>query len=238
MNKKTLLFVFFLGSFFIRGQNTSKEIKAILNYEQKEDYINVKGFAHNLTSINESFKYVFSIFKTSLKKQKTKKNKEHFFVINPEEKKLLIDESIQVSETDRLIILLLIYDVDNNLIAKDRKVVLEGIDQVKKNVDKDIFLTGLVLENTRTKPGKDFYEYFFSEYNLQNINSNRNIEIKEILSLGRNTKIEITLGYDKVFEFFVRPSEDYLKEKATQAVSVIVRKIQQVKNTSIQSFQY
>jgi len=55
-------------------------------------------------------------------------------------------------------------------------------------------------------------------YTVNNINANKIVKIKEVLALGRNTKIEVLVGEKKVFEFFVRPSIDYLTKVNDQAI--------------------
>ena len=55
-------------------------------------------------------------------------------------------------------------------------------------------------------------------YTRNNINGNKIVKIREVLALGRNTKIEVFVGEDKVFEFFVRPSQDYLTRVNDMAI--------------------
>lgn len=139
--------------------------------------------------------------------------------------------------------MLLVYDLDKKLVGKDRVVIndddsdaefkkriLSEID-LKQNPKKEeksqdisydsndgIELKGIVLEETKTKPGRDFYKLFYNLYTRNNINGNKIVKIREVLALGRNTKIEVLVGEDKVFEFFVRPSQDYLTRVNDMAI--------------------
>jgi len=92
-----------------------------------------------------------------------------------------------------------------------------------------VVLRGIVIEETKTKPGRDFYTLFYSDYLKYNINGEQVVKIKESLSLANNTKIEVIAGDTKVLEFFVRPQPDYLKTLATEAIKRVYGYFKDVK---------
>ena len=67
--------------------------------------------------------------------------------------------------------LLLIYDEEQVLIGKDR-IVFGEEDENSKNVKSSVEkpsdgleMLGIISDETKTKLGKDFYDYFYSFYN-------------------------------------------------------------------------
>ena len=104
-----------------------------------------------------------------------------------------------------------------DLLKTNPKPVQQTVD-VSSTKEDGVEIKGLVLEETKTKPGRDFYKLFYNLYTVNNINANKIVKIKEVLALGRNTKIEVLVGEKKVFEFFVRPSIDYLTKVNDQAI--------------------
>lgn len=81
-----------------------------------------------------------------------------------------------------------------------------------------IELTGIVTDETKTKFGKDFYDYFYFLYNDNKINANKIVKVGEELSFGRNTKIIIQVENEVILEFLARPDQEYLNEMAKSAL--------------------
>jgi len=80
-------------------------------------------------------------------------------------------------------------------------------------------MTGIIFDDTKTKVGKDFYDYYYYEYNEKNINSAMLVSIIEELSFGRNTKISISIDNVVVYEFLTRPDEEFLIAVAKESVN-------------------
>ena len=140
------------------------------------------------------------------------------------------------------IILFLIYDTEDNIVGKAR-LVFEGgelveddtkvnVIQRQNNLDVQaskadgISLTGIVVEDTKTKPESDFYKEFYSDYLSKNINGKFIVTIKEVLAIGRNTKIEVLVANTKVLEFIVRPSMAYLREMKNYAILRVIKQLE------------
>ncbi|MGB5818527.1 MAG: CsgE family curli-type amyloid fiber assembly protein [Saonia sp.] len=215
--------------------------------------VQITGSAHNKTEISKSLRYVLSVIKTGKKsKNKNKNDQESRFVLAPGVKKNLSSTIINVTNDDRTIILLLIYQ-DEKIIGKDRKV-LNGIegedDQVEnfkkpsskedvKNTNEDGFvLRGMVIQDTKTKAGNDFYDMFYSSYLTNNINGERIVKIEERLAIGNNTQINVLVGDAVVVQFFVNPRNQYLKSMADQSIYKVNAYFQRLKNTEEQITRY
>ncbi len=231
------------------GQSYNKEVEAKISMSNNNEFIEITGIAFNKSEITQSLRYVLSVIKKNAENSNSSKNDQSGrIVLKPSEKNELSKTTINADAKDRIIILLLIYDLDDKLVGKDRVVIndtnepeentLQNIMEdnkllveTKKNNNESpnsedvnqeardgIELTGIVTENTKTKPGRDFYKLFYSNYSSKNIKGSRVVNINEVQAFGINTKIEIKIDNTVVWEFFARPKYDYLKSMAEIAV--------------------
>ncbi len=222
----------------MNAQIYNTEVEAKINLDSNYEFIEITTSAFNKSQLSQSLKYVFTVFRTNSEtKNKSKNEQSGRVVLATGEKANLAKTTINLDTQDRIIILLLIYNQDEQVVGKDRVVINDNpsyndpdavsvvqddqSDNQPKQIDSQdvasaggdgIVLTGIVLEETKTKPGKDFYQMFYSQYLQNNINSEEIIKIKEVLGVGRNTRIEVFVGETLVFRFFAIPGIDYLQK--------------------------
>jgi hypothetical protein len=118
-----------------------------------------------------------------------------------------------------------VIDRENNRVIRKNEVS-EDVDNTHKD---GVVLRGIVTEDTKTKPGRDFYKMFYSSYTLNRINAAKIVEIKEVMALGTNTKIEVKVDDKIIFQFFVRPNTEYLKSMTDAAIRRVSRYFQRLK---------
>ncbi len=232
----TILLGLLLLSEHSGAQIYNTQIEAKINLEANTEFIEITGSAYNKTQLNESLRYELSVIKYDPIQRNSSKNEQTGrVVLTPGDKQNLSKTTINTSDTSRMIILMLVYNLDNKLLGLDR-VVINATEEDKKaaakttNVrvfmpgetvqDKDegILLRGIVIEDTKTKPGRDFYNLFYIEYRNKSINGEKIVTIKETLSLANNTKIEVLVGDVVILEFFVRPQGNYLEALSDEAI--------------------
>lgn len=238
--------LFISNSAFSQYYNT--EIDAKIKVENNQEFIKITGTAQNNTEINQSLRYVLSVIRTS-DGNISKNDQDGRFILATGEKKDLSTTTINADIKDKVIILLLVYDNEDHLRGKDRiafneEAVLDEIESDSKekplpinaaenrsrpNDNDGVILKGIVIEETKTKPGRDFYRYFYSKYSSNNINGEKIVTIQEVLALGTNTKIEVKVGDEVILEFFLRPKQDYLNAIADVAIQRVNIKLQQLK---------
>lgn len=218
------------------AQIYNTRIQAKLNLEANTEFVEITGSAYNKTQLNESVRYVLSVIKNSSGDANASKNEQNGrIVLSPGEKQNVSQTTINASDTDRMIILLLLYNLEDQLMGLDR-VVLNGTAEDKKLAGKSTtvrvylpgekidnggmggLMRGIVIEDTKTKPGRDFYNLFYTDYRNKNINGEKIVTIKETLALANNTKIEVLVGDVKILEFFVRPQGNFLKALSDEAI--------------------
>ncbi len=250
MNKKLImskliLCVIILLSGSISAQIYNTRVAAEIVLEQNTEFISVTGFAYNKTEINHSLRYVLSVISQDPETlNRTKNDQAGRFVLKPGEKQELSKTTLSDKDSIRKIILLLIYDLDEQLLGKDRIVLNDNLEEattvIPPEEDKDVMerfaksdgveLRGIVLGDTKSKPGRDFYNMYHSSYMVNNINGPKIVNIKEELTIGNNTIIKITIGDEIIMAFFVQPKNDYLQATSNEAIRRTMAYFERLKN--------
>ncbi len=237
----------------ISAQLVNNEVEAKIETAQQNDFTTIKATAFNKTEITKSLIFKLMVFDKEESVGNLLEDKKQRFIISANQKIELAEVSFNSVEDQPVICVMLIYDLDNNLIGQDRVVyndksnldienkqkLLEKLTEEQansKDVNRDkrdgLELKGIVVEDTKTKPGRDFYKLFYSLYTQNNINGNKVVTIKEVLALGRNTKIEVIVGDDEIFSFFVRPSLEYLTKMNDYAIINVYKHFKKLENES------
>jgi len=241
--------LFFTACGFSQSYNT--EIEAKIELEKIAGLVEIKGTAFNKTALSQSLRYVLSVIKNDPKfSNKSKNDQSGRFVLNPGQKLNLSSTTINANDKDRIIILLLVYNFNDELLGKDRIVINGNTNDIiaanKRNYnsrlvspdakyekDDGVVFRGIVIEDTKTKLGRDFYSMFYLSYRQNNINGHKIVTIKEALTVAYNTKIQVFVDNTLVMEFTVRPQTEYLKTMKNEAIRRVflqLKKLEQEKN--------
>ncbi|RDK84724.1 CsgE family curli-type amyloid fiber assembly protein [Marinirhabdus gelatinilytica] len=255
-----LLLCFFSGK--AQDDASIESVQAKIDLSSNGEFFEIKGMALNTTQINQSLSYTLLVNKTDPETNNSNKNEQKGnFVLPAGERKILSTTKINASDKAKVILLLLLYDQDNAIVAKDR-IVLNGSEEDKLkakqallekakldqkeisedygNTEKDgvTLLRGLVVEDTKTKPGRDFFTSFSLKYRDEKINGEKIVVIEEVLALGSNTKILVKVENEIVFQFFVNPRANYIEQMVDYAVNRTDRYFQQIKKNRNQIRRY
>lgn len=250
--------VFYLNMFFVCNvlwaQNIyNTEVNAKINIEKTSEFVTFTATAENLMLSDLSLRYEFMVFKVDGNNNSSKTSQANRFFLKGNEKKILSSVTVNNNSNDKSILLLLIYPLESSddnqgAIGKDRIVVYSDgqgglkieLDNEKKKVEiqeprdqdtseKDgLFLEGLVIQKTLTKPGRDFYRYFYSEYYNKQIKSGKNILIEEVPAQRRSTRISVKVDGQLVWQFFSRPQKKFLMDMANRALDRSIAYLQQL----------
>jgi len=235
------------------SQIYNTQVEAKIELKPNNNLIEITVFAFNKTEIDQSLRYVLSVIKNNPQNSnKSKNDQSGRLVLEPIEKKELSKTVISTDETSRIIILLLIYNVDDELLGKDRIVINENeadrnqpiiINKNKETTNKKstdgVVIRGIVLDETKTKSGRDFYKLFYSLYSGSNINGRKIVTIKEILVMANTTGIEIKVGDEIVYSFIAKPGSEYLKDQSNAAIKKVYlhfQKLRQNNNNKIKLY--
>ena len=229
----TLIILTFFLAFNGLAQETNTSIVAKITTQTSGEFVYVEATARSKTEIISSIKYVLYTFEEDQAKNVDRTEQSELLVLEPNEKKILHTSSFSTEESNKVTLMLLLYDDEGKLIGRDRKVILnDDEEEVKPTVlesnetEDNLYsglLRGIVTEDTKTKPGRDFYIEFSSIYTLQQINGVEVVKIYERFSFGRNTIMEVLVGNTVVHRFFTQPKRDFLQDQAKIAIVNVSR---------------
>ena len=89
-------------------------------------------------------------------------------------------------------------------------------------VDADLKIDGLLVDDTKTKSGKDFYDLFYQQWEAPAGAKNYTIFIIEKPFRLTTTMVEIMINETMVYQSFLQPRYDYIETLTAQAVSQTV----------------
>ena len=95
--------------------------------------------------------------------------------------------------------------------------ITKQLEQVSK--DAELELDGMLFDETKTKSGKDFYDYFYNAWEAPPGASNYSIFITEKPYRLMTTQIEVKINETTVFQSFLQPRADIVEQLAEYAVS-------------------
>ena len=224
-------------SFAQPNEHTNRDVAAKISVGGYGDIAKVVGYAVNNTDVYKSLTYNLTVFRTTFQTENLTKNEQiSEFSLEPNQTKELAAFDVNLSTKDKIVILLLIYE-DEKIVGVSRvayneegkgKTSAEGGDDNEKEdvVEEDsdgIEIRGIVVDETKTKFGRDFYEYFFTLYNNSGINGDRIVKVFEKFGRARSTIIEVSVEDEKVYEFIARPRDEYLQTMAQNSLRLVFR---------------
>ncbi len=222
---KIVVFLIYFNSQFLAAQAVYKEVKAKIDVEEVENTLSIVGTVENLKSEFKNISFKLSVFKKNKSNSNKSTNAQDGRVTLESLQKIALSKTqINKSVEDQIIVLLLIYDEDNKIIGKDRVVFGEDDSNLGVVRPKDgLEMIGIVSNETKTKLGNDFYDFFYSAYSKLKLNSGKIISVQEELTFGRTTKISINVDNDVLEEFIAKPDEDFLKYMAETAAAKVFK---------------
>ena len=163
---KIVVFLVYFNSQFLAAQAVYKEVKAKIDVEEVENTLSIVGTVENLKKKKKNISFKLSVFKKNKSNSNKSTNAQDGRVtLEPMQKIALSKTQINKSVEDQIIVLLLIYDEDNKIIGKDRVVFGEDDSNLGVVRPKDgLEMIGIVSNETKTKLGNDFYDFFYSAY--------------------------------------------------------------------------
>lgn len=201
------------------------DVKAKINLFQKDIFVQIDAIVENGNHIyEEKLNYHLLILKREDSSNRFQKNERSGdFELLPNEKKTIIEYKFNIEENQVLKAYLFVRKNDQ-LIAKDSVEINEVVEILKTSSirEDEIEIVGLVVENVKTKIGKDFYDFFYQKYNQSGAKYSFVINVNEKPFIGgRGALVSVEIGDDKVFEFQARPDEEMLQAAADYALQRI-----------------
>ena len=100
-----------------------------------------------------------------------------------------------------------------------KKLLEQVIKQQDKSNDLEIEIDGLLVDDTKTKTGKDFYDLFYSSWEAPKEAKNYTITISEKPFRLTSTLIEVSINDTPVYQSILQPRQDIVEGLSADAVS-------------------
>ncbi|MFD1314193.1 CsgE family curli-type amyloid fiber assembly protein [Namhaeicola litoreus] len=213
--------LFFFMSIGLTYAQDDQLLQARLNISREDIFVNIEGIVENNSHVyNNKLSYHLLTLKKMPQDIKFEKN-DRFgeFTLLPNENKTVTTLRINLEEEQELKVYFFVRD-QKNLIAQDSIVINEVVDLLKTTVMReiDIEIKGLVIETTKTKMGKDFYDFFYQLYLREGAEYSFIINIEEKPFLGTGSLISVIIEDQTIFEFQARPDVEMLEGAAKYAL--------------------
>ena len=95
-------------------------------------------------------------------------------------------------------------------------------------------INGLVVDETLTKAGRDFYEVFYRQWQAPASQMSYTIFIKELPLLGRGSQVMVYLDDTELFTQPLQPRYEVIEAVAQYAVSLVTDYVQHYESLSQQ----
>ena len=214
-----ILVVFFLVN-SISAQNNGGVTGKIIT-ENKEGLLKITAAAISKSNTYHSLNYIL----VSIKKGKSgnSSNKQSGkFSLKPNETKTLAETNVNLYKEDALKVYLFLKDDESDeVLSKDSLEInpQKFNSSVSYIPESSLELTGLTIDETKTRLGQLFYESFFKKYNQIPKKYEGTVTVSELPSFGRNSRIIITQDDQMIHSFLTRPDEESLDAEADRALA-------------------
>jgi curli production assembly/transport component CsgE len=94
--------------------------------------------------------------------------------------------------------------------------------------------SGLIVDQTITKIGHDFYDQFFSHWEPPSGYDDFTITVNERPARGNNAIVALTVNETDLLEFPLQSKYDLIEEGALQAIDIVKNFLQEEQNVSRQ----
>nr|WP_305791989.1 curli-like amyloid fiber formation chaperone CsgH [Lutibacter sp. B1] len=199
------------------------DIKAKIVSRTVDNLIDIKAVAQNMeVTYKEGYTYLLFSIKKGSKGNYSRNSQSGEFSLQPNEEKELSTLKINIQKGEECKVYLFIRK-DDSLISKDSTIIYSAERTVEKKyiAESEIEIKGLIIEDVKTKLGKDFYDYLYQKYTTSGLKYPFIINITEKPSIGRGSKVSIDVDDRILFEFMTKPDDEYILEAANQALYYI-----------------
>lgn len=225
-----LLFVLALAAFsgvYAFGQDLEQEaaLQGKINYEVNGQEIILRAQAENTTMDEVVISFDFFITGADKNNNALSNDQSAQAKLGAGEAKDLAATRIAVAEVKEFEAVLLLYfqdilvDADTLAYAADKQEQEPGAEfeeDVSQEVDYEgqesgFEFGGLVIDNTRTRAGRDLYDIFYSQWEGPPGAGDYYIKLEEFPGRGRTTRLVVWLDDERIVETNLQPNYEYLE---------------------------
>lgn len=100
-----------------------------------------------------------------------------------------------------------------------KKMLEQVVKQPDKSADLEIEIDGLLVDDTKTKTGKDFYDLFYGSWEAPKGSKNFTITISEKPFRLSSTLIVVSINDTPVYQSVLQPRQDIVEGLSQDAIS-------------------
>jgi curli production assembly/transport component CsgE len=98
--------------------------------------------------------------------------------------------------------------------------LVKKVTQLKTGIVEDEIQGGIILDQTKTRNGKEFYDRFTQTFDIPDEIFDYVIVIDEKPGMGTTTLISITVNDIEIYANYLQPRQDLLEESTNDAVTM------------------
>jgi len=215
MNRFTIILLFF--SFFsivsVAQENRDSLIVAKIEVVQSENTLTFHPTVQNNGVYHYELDYLLLVKKTDSNKNLSVSQQKGKFTLEPNQIESLSSTTINQTSKQKVTAILFIRDeVENRLITKDSiQITTKELRPIKESSLS--IMKGIVVDDSKTKMGRDYYDLFYSTYNQYPTKFDFIINITELPHRGLSSIMQVKVDQDLILEFFTNPDEEFIKEQ-------------------------
>ncbi|MFK8008980.1 MAG: CsgE family curli-type amyloid fiber assembly protein [Saprospiraceae bacterium] len=236
-NTIVVIYITFCSSLSTIHAFDSTSVKVWIDFIEENDTVFVKALGINMTENSIPIKWEMDIHKETQagyfdKKISGELVAESFYP------HIISETAIDLKRREYFVITFKVFNLKNDLIDVDTLLSIDvdpslvqppppALPIAKKDLPKPrnnldaIEIDGLILDETRSKIGRDFYELFYNRWNPPSGAKDFLITIREMPSRGLGARVSIEINENVVLYRFLQPRNGLIEEEANFTISYI-----------------
>lgn len=213
MNRFTIILFFFslFSIFSLAQENSDSLIVAKIEVVQSENTLTFHPSVQNKGVYHYELDYLLLVKKTDANKNLSVSQQKGKFTLEPNQIESLSTTTVNQTSKQKVTAILFIRDeVANKLITKDSiQITTKELRPIKESTL--MVMKGIVVDDSKTKMGRDYYDAFYSTYNQYPTKFDFIINISELPHRGLSSIVQVKVDQDLILEFFANPDEEFIK---------------------------
>ncbi|MEG0761438.1 CsgE family curli-type amyloid fiber assembly protein [Chryseobacterium sp.] len=219
-----IISIFFFCNFFSQN-NIEKGLKAKIITESSDGLYNIIATAENQSDFHYPINYILLSIKRGATGNTSSNKQEGKFVVKPKETLKLSEVKTNLDKKDVLKVFLFIKNEESDKIISKDSLEIQP-DKIAKNSTKaisenDIELSGLTIDDTRSRNGKYYYDQFYMKYLQTDEKFPGTVKIVEIPGLGQSTRISVMYNEQEIYLFNTSPDEEVMNQEAQTTLEIL-----------------
>ena len=248
VKKISILIIFLISSFSSIQAQDSPKSKVWIDFIEESDTLYVYGLVANLENQSKEFRTELTIQKI-IKGTTESETIQNSRISKPFDPEIFSQAKIDLKKREYFVIQFKVFDQNNNLVGSDilkstridpsltppvaqNKVTSQPklaqnqplkkkkLPKPKTNLDA-LEIDGLILDETRSKIGRDFYEIFYNRWTPPVGAKDFLITIKELPSRGIGARVSIQVNDNIVLYRFLQPRSELVEQEANLTISYL-----------------